>query len=114
MSNGRIVATNPEFRHVVLLDAITGTSDGTWVDMGPYRIAVEIHFSGATACTFVVCGDSVTASGTAPADSTHGTQIGSDVTADGHYSVAQVPRWLKVRCTTYGSGTVSVVVVSSL
>ena len=113
MANGDIVSTNPEFRHVILIDQATATTDGVWVDLGFYRYNLAIHVSGITSATVTVNGSSGTATGGLPSNAVNGTAIGTAITGDDWFTVSQAPRFIKARVTVYASGTVTVVLMAS-
>jgi len=105
MADGDKVTTNPEFGQWLLLDAndATGTGNGVWVDTGVYRMdgVLEVNgIAGGTVLTISGSNDD-----TIPANSAHGTSLGT-ISADSVQSLA-VCRFMKARVSTLGTGTVS-------
>lgn len=104
MANGTFFDANPDFGHGELIDDAEATADGVWLDVGRYAKA-SIQIAGITTATVDIRGSNAEAK---PADNTHGTIIGSAVTADTFASVDPLPRWIKARVTAWTSGTVRV------
>lgn len=87
-----------------LLDATAVITDGKWVDVRTLRPG-SVEISGAfTGLTLKLCGSNAA---TPPADNTHGTQIGSDITAAGFVSIGMPIRWIKARVTAITTNNVS-------
>lgn len=103
MANGDTVERLAAFEHIKLIDAVTATTSGQWVDVGEY-VAADIEVNLATSATVQVFGSSAAAK---PANATDGTQIGSNITTDSFTALAALPRWLKIKVTAV-SGALSV------
>lgn len=115
MANGDSVYTaDPQERSYqslyALLDGQTGTSDGAWVDLRVTHGTKLVEVSGIGTGTVQLRG-SIAA--TQPADSAHGSQIGSDITADGFVTVMEPVRWMKARKTVAGGSTATTVMLRS-
>lgn len=85
-----------------LLDGITSTTDGEWIDIEGV-IGKTLHIKGIGTATLKVCGSMDM---TKPFNSNHEIQIGADITADCLLEIAAHLRWIKVRCSSYSSGTI--------
>jgi hypothetical protein len=85
----------------VLMNAVTGTTDGEWVEIAGYQGTV--HITGITTATVEV---DVSNEPSKPEDTSHGITL-SSVTADAGIVVNAPWRWIKVRCTSHTSGTIS-------
>lgn len=83
-----------------LLDGVTATSDGVWVDCGLFTEG-RAHLAPGTGTLQLRGSDE----DTKPANNTDGYQIGSDVTAVDDIEVAVLPRWIKVKVSAHTSGT---------
>jgi len=103
MANGEIVAKYKLALHVKLLDAQVAATDGVWMDMGDYAEGT-FEVSGITVATVQLRGSNAAVR---PVNTVHGTQLGTDITADSHRDVAILPRWLKARISAYTSGTIN-------
>jgi hypothetical protein len=104
MANGTINATTKRATNVTLIDAAAGTADGVWIDAMDFAEgSLDVTIS-ATATVQIRGSDAATT----PADNTHGTQIGSDITSSSQASIVCCPRWLKARVSSFGSGTITV------
>jgi hypothetical protein len=112
MADGQIVGEGNKGRHIALLDgaAGSGTVDGQWVELCDHRNNVNIHFYGIVGETLLICGSNAP---DLPANSTHGVQIGSPVTVASFVQVNIVPRWIKVRTSAAGTGTLYAVLAGS-
>jgi hypothetical protein len=85
----------------VLLNAATSTTNGEWVEIAGYQGTV--HITGITTATVEV---DVSNEPSKPLNTTHGITL-SSVTANAGVVVNSAWRWIKVRCTSYTSGTIS-------
>jgi len=85
----------------VLMNAVTGTTNGEWVEIAGYQGTV--HITGITSATVEV---DVSNEPSKPLNTTHGVTL-SSVTANAGVVVNTPWRWIKVRCTLYVSGTIS-------
>lgn len=104
MASGDSILRQRTFEQLTLLDAVVSTDDGVWVDVGEY-LHGSIHVSIATTATVQIYGaDTVTR----PANTTDHVQIDGDITATDLFSIAYLPRWIKAKCSSWGSGAVSV------
>lgn len=92
---GRVVV------NAVLLDAVTATSNGEWVDISGLR-PITIHVSGITGTKVLQIRGSNAV--TKPENTEHAIQIGSDISSDNIYSIDQPLKWLKMRVTNYVGG----------
>ncbi len=89
----------------LLLDGVTATGDGVWVDTKRFKVS-SIHVFGITTATVQVRGSNAR---TKPANNVDAIQIGANITADGIVSIAYPLRWIKCKVSAYTSGTVSAV-----
>lgn len=86
-----------------LFTGVVAVMDGEWFDargLGP----IGIEVSGITTATAQIRGSNATAK---PADNTHGSAIGADITADGIVRVDTPVCWMKVRVSAWTSGTIA-------
>ncbi len=93
---------NRPFVRGTLATSLTATTDGTWEDLrGFYPITVVLSgdFVGAAEVR-------VSNSPNIPTNSEHGAQLGSNLVAAGSRLVSAPYRWIKLRVTTYTSGTI--------
>ena len=105
MANGDVVTQSRQLLHVTLIDAETSTTDnGEWIDTGHFDSG-SLHVIISATATVQMRGS---CEPTKPANSSHGYQIGSDITATGGYAVERLPRWFKARVSSFGSGQVDV------
>jgi len=88
---------------VKLLDGITGTTDGVWVDAEELE-GKTIHVKGISTATIHVCGS---LDMTKPANAAHEIQIGDDITADCLLEIPAHLKWIKARCSSWTAGTIS-------
>ena len=110
MADGDIQQDSSSIRTWLLTDAAVATGDGVWVTIGPFRQNINIHVDGITTATVEIDGSSTSS---IPANTNHGDQIGGNITADGHISLLEPPRWVKARVTAWTSGTISVYMTGS-
>lgn len=87
-----------------IFDAETGTSDGEWQDTAGYE-AMSFEVSGINGETLQIRASNQPEMLT-PADD--GAQLGSNITADGIYSIVTPVVQVKVMITVGGAGSVSV------
>jgi hypothetical protein len=86
-----------------LLTNVAAINDGEWIDVsGLNQLSLDIR--GITSATVQLRGSNEP---TKPLDSTHGNQLGSDTTVDGFVIVSASVRWMKLRVSTYVSGTIN-------
>lgn len=110
MANGDVVLNDKEFRHWALQDGTGATSNGAWVDAGPYRKEAALDVSGITTATVQIFGSNEK---TKPADGTDGRQIGTDITANTYRDVGPLTRWVKAKISAFTTGTVRADLVAS-
>ncbi len=97
ISKGRVV--------IYMLDAITGTDAGTW-----FRVEglsdMRIDVSGISGDTLQIFGSNE--------DTPSGDerQIGTDITANGIYTVDGPVRHIKIDCPTYSAGTIVAIMLA--
>lgn len=109
MASGDVLEARKGATVVKLLDAVAAASDGVWIDTVEFRDG-NLHFvpTGTVSFTAQVCGSSAAAK---PANNTHGFQVGSDLvfasTTELGLDIVNLPRFLKVRISTYATGTLS-------
>lgn len=100
-------SSNGFYQGWVLLDALGATSDGQWVDFqGFSKASLEVAIGAITLGNVVKLRGSNAL--TRPANTSHGEQIGGDITSDGIVDVDTPVRWIKAYISTYGSGTLTV------
>lgn len=104
MASGDLVVRHAQMEHWILIDAVTGTSDGVWIDTSVYPEG-SIHVKIAGTATVQVRGSD---DPTKPANSAHEVQVDSDITATDLLSILHLPRWLKARISAHSSGQVDV------
>lgn len=87
-------------------DTTGGTDDGEWFSCAGYE-NVLVEFDESDTAGITISGYN---GATTLADSSHGTTIGSEITADGFTEIEfkDIPRWMKVRVSTASAGTVTV------
>jgi hypothetical protein len=86
-----------------LLTNVAAINDGEWIDVsGLNQLSLDIR--GITSATVQLRGSNEL---TRPADNTHGNQLGADTTTDGFVIVSATVRWMKLRVSTYVSGTIN-------
>jgi hypothetical protein len=102
-------ATPFQTRTWIMLDASTGENDGVWVSWEGFILG-QLHTDGINSDTIQVRGSNADAQ---PDNSTDGAQVGSDITADGFTTITGPYRWLKVKHSTDGSGTVTAILTAS-
>lgn len=91
------------------LDAEVATTDGVWLDATEYKTAT-VHITGITTATVKA---NISNAPTKPAAATHDIEAVS-ITADGLIQLDNMPvRWIKVRISSYTSGTISAFLVLS-
>ena len=92
---GRCISTT-------FLNAVVATDNGTWMYGGDLE-KLTIDVSGITNATIQVRGSNALQP---PANSSHGVQIGSDITSDMLVSVDMPVNWIKVMVSIYVAGTI--------
>lgn len=120
MANGQTIFQRNDAIQITMLDAVTASSLGQWVDVIAFNEGV-VQVSGITTATVNVRGYNI---GTAvPANSVTGYVMGANVTASGDNVVmigagagtgaaGQMPRFLKVDCSAYTGGTITAALVA--
>lgn len=105
MASGQLIQQTRKFEHWYLIDAeAAATNNGVWIDSGAFDTgSIDVVISN-TATVQIRGSDAPTR----PADTAHGNQIGTDITASSIYSIQQPPRWLKARVSAYTNGQVDV------
>jgi hypothetical protein len=86
-----------------LLASATAATDGEWVAIDGVR-PFSVEITGITVATVQLRGSSASP---CPANSSHGLQLGSDVTTDTLVQVDVNVRCLKARISSYTSGTIT-------
>jgi hypothetical protein len=104
MASGENVLRHAQVEHWILLDNVTSTDNGVWIDTTVYPEG-SIHVKIANTATVQLRGSD---DPTKPADASHELQIDSDITASDLYSILHLPRWLKARVSAHTSGRVDV------
>lgn len=97
----------PEHRHLaqyLLIDAVSATSDGVWIDTADFPDG-SIEVTIATTATVQIRGSEAA---TQPAAATSGNQLGSDITATATFDLTNAPKWIKAKISSWGSGAVTV------
>ena len=89
--------------NALLLDAVTATGNGEWVDASGFYI-LTFDVVGITTATVDLRYSNAP---TRPSNASHERQI-EDMTADGLVVVSFPVRWVKARVSAYTSGTISV------
>lgn len=108
MANGDIILEARHERTWKLIDAISATSDGAWIDTGDFKDG-SITVSIATTATVQIRGSDIGATdSTPPATATSGQQLGSDITASACLEITNCPRWIKAKISAWTSGAVNV------
>lgn len=87
----------------VLLDGVTSTTDGEWVDVTSWQ-RICIDTLGTFVGTLQLYGS---CEPTKPANATDGRQIGSDFTAPQLDEITAKIKWLKMKVSAYTSGTIN-------
>lgn len=96
--------TNQQVDLATPIVAETGTTDGEWFWTAGYE-ATSYHVSGINGETARIYGANIAIQ---PIPSATHIQLGSDITADGIYTIVTPTVWQKIAITTGGAGTVSV------
>ena len=128
-ADGDKIAEGNGWKQVKLLDAkdVSATTNGVWVESGPYATGL-LDISGvASAAVFMLCGSNAatkpanTVNCTTSADGllfTSGTGTAANaITPLGVGSAVSttpmipIPRWIKLRASTLGTGTVTAIIV---
>lgn len=101
MADGTINLQTERGENIVLVDAATGVDDGVWVDTSEFENG-SIEVTIAATATVQIRGSNAI---TKPANNTHGTQIGTDITAAGMFAIEHCSRWTKGRVTAATGAT---------
>lgn len=88
------------------LDDAAGVTDGEWIDVRGFGLA-SVSVAGIGTATAHLCASNAL---TKPDNTTHGLQLGADITADKMVSLLVPVRWVKVRVSTWSSGTIAAIV----
>ena len=103
MAHGDVVLQDRNFQHLQLIDALSGTNNGVWVDTRNYATgSLDLIISASGTCQIMGSDEAAK-----PADASDGRAIGTAITASGIYSITELPAWLKVKVTA-NTGTVNV------
>jgi len=86
---------------VTLLNGVTGTNSGTWVDITSWN-RLSVHVKGIETATVQIHGSCEPSK---PSDATDGIVL-SSLTADGIYSTNAKLKWIKAKVSSYTSGTI--------
>ena len=89
-------------REYTLLDGVTSQTNGEWVDVSAWR-RITVHIKGITSATCQIRGSCAPSK---PADNVDEVQIGNDITSDTLYEITAKIKWLKVKVSSYTSGTI--------
>lgn len=86
--------------------AEVATSDGVWVDARDWE-SLLAHVTIATTATVIINGSNAS---TIPDDTAHGITLATALTATGIFTLEahNIPRWVKIRISSWGSGNVDV------
>lgn len=103
MADGDKIFEHRHILHYKLIDAAVATGNGVWIDTADYGSGT-IHLTLAGTATAQVFGSNAAA---APAASTDHAQIGVDINASSLVTIAVMPRWIKVKVSSWTSGAVS-------
>lgn len=104
MAHGDNIVRTEQMEAWTLIDAAVATADGVWIDSGDFPEG-NLEVTIVTTATVQIRGSDAA---TKPANTAHGHQIGSDITATAGYSVNHLPRWLKARVSAWTAGAVTV------
>ncbi len=89
---------------MLLIDTATGADNGQWMPFTPFsRMAMEV--TGTATFSFQLCGSN---SPSIPANSNHGSSLGSAVTSTGMTQLTYTPRWIKAHVTACTGGNLTV------
>ena len=88
--------------NATILDGATAVTDGTWISVEGYQ-PLTVEVVGIDTATVTLHTSNAP---TPPANSTHGTQVNS-FTSDDTMKLDDPVRWLKVRVTSYNTGSIS-------
>ena len=86
-----------------LLTDQVGTTDGEWLGLEGF-FPVSIELNGMNADTLQIRGSNLP---TQPLNTAHGFQLGVDITSDQLVVLLAPVRWIKVRVTAAGTGTIN-------
>lgn len=89
-------------REYTVLDGVTSTDSGSWVDVSAWR-RITIHIKGIITATCQIRGS---CEPTKPPDTDDGVQIGSDITSDTLYEITAKMKYIKVKVSAYTAGTI--------
>jgi len=106
VADGDFLLQTPGQLSYLLLDsfAATGTGNGVWVDTKGYQSGIVVITGAATTAVVEV---DVSNDATKPANANHGaTHTALAAGASGQVTLLVLPRWVKARVSTSGTGTV--------
>jgi hypothetical protein len=92
-----------------LLTNVTATDTGQWLPIKGWH-PLTIEFNGIGTATLQVRGSNTKA---APADSDDGFQLGSDIATDSLVALDAPIKWIKVKVSSYSSGTINAYMMAS-
>ena len=93
----------------VLLDGVTATDLGSWVDVTSWE-RLTFQVKGITDATVQLMGS---CEPTKPGDSANGPTLCTDLTADGLFSTSAKLKWVKAKVSASTSGTIYTYLVGS-
>jgi len=92
-----------------LLTDQADVTNGEWMAViGWHPLTIEIN--GITTATLQVRGSNAKAQ---PANSVDGFQLGADVSVDGLLALDAPIKWMKIKVTSYSSGTINAYMMAS-
>ena len=90
---------------VAFISGAVATTHGVWYDMTLWnQVSFDIRLGGGTSTVQIRFSNAATK----PANSADEIQAGTDITADGIYTLIGPYRWVKVMISAWTSGTVNV------
>jgi hypothetical protein len=90
-----------------LLTSAVATTNGEWIEVTGL-LPISFQVDGITTATIQLRGSSKP---TIPSNSSDEYQLGSNITVDGLYSLDAPVRYVKVKVSSYTSGTINVYMV---
>lgn len=93
-----------------LLNAATGTTSSEWFNIADLdEKSLDIRISSSATVKVMVSNEP-----TQPTSANDGPQQGSDATGNAMVSFSSAAKWVKVKVSTFSSGTVTVYLVGNL